>query len=211
MTCVLCAAYANLFFTDTKNQKSYFHCPVCDLRFLNPEQRLNHQDELKRYLTHNNCVEDLGYQKFVEPVLKVIQSKFPNTAKGLDFGCGEGPVLSYLLEKNGFKVDLYDPFFKPDRTVLSQYFDFIFSIEVIEHFFDPAKEFQFLKSRLNPDGSLLVMTHIFTDSVDFSKWYYRVDPTHVCFFSAKTFNWIKEEFKFKGLDLVGDRVAVFNF
>ena len=37
--------------------------------------------------------------------------------KVLDFGCGHGPALADILFNNGFHMDLYDPFFFPNKKV----------------------------------------------------------------------------------------------
>ena len=39
--------------------------------------------------------------------------KLPAAAEGLDFGSGPGPTLSVMLEEQGYRMSLYDPFFAP--------------------------------------------------------------------------------------------------
>jgi len=41
---------------------------------------------------------------------------------------------------------------------------------------------------LSVGGVLAVMTKILDDQVDFKSWYYKDDPTHICFFSRNTMN-----------------------
>ena len=44
------------------------------------------------------------------------------------------------------------------------------------------------------------MTSIFYESIDFAKWYYKNDPTHVAFFCEETFDFIAKEFGFEIVD-----------
>jgi hypothetical protein len=45
------------------------------------------------------------------------------------------------------------------------------------------------------------MTGIYNSTIDFSKWWYKNDPTHVFIFQEKTFEYIKKEFDFKDLKI----------
>lgn len=207
MNCVLCGENSNHFFTDTRRKLRYYRCSVCDLRFLNPEDRLSQERELSRYLKHQNCVDDPGYQLFVDPMYQLILSQTSKDSSCLDFGCGSGSVLSHLLTQHGYDVTLYDPFFMPNGAALECKYDLIFAIEVIEHFYHPAREFVRLKELLRPSGSLAFMTFIYSDQINFETWSYRSDPTHVCFYSQKTFEWIQAHWHFKSLRQFGDRVV----
>ena len=82
---------------------------------------------------------------------------------------------------------LYDPFFQPDRAVLSRTYDFVTCTEVVEHFYNPADRFYELDSLLRPGGWLGVMTCFQTDDARFANWHYRRDPTHVIFYREATF------------------------
>jgi hypothetical protein len=43
------------------------------------------------------------------------------------------------------------------------------------------------------------MTGIYKDDIDFSKWWYKNDLTHVFIYKQETFEWIKKEFEFKNI------------
>ena len=62
-------------------------------------------------------------EHFYQSYLIHSKKKYPLGAHGLDFGCGTGPALADMLIKEGFKVSLYDPFFYPDKDVLSKQYD----------------------------------------------------------------------------------------
>jgi ubiquinone/menaquinone biosynthesis C-methylase UbiE len=196
--CKLCGASADFFLNCSG--KSYFHCRVCSAIFLSAVNYLSRQDEKKRYQEHNNDVCDPGYQKFVEPIIVKVQEKFHRESRGLDFGAGTGPVVAKLLREKGYLIKLYDPFFWNNSAVLKEKYDFIVCSETIEHFHFPAKEFKLLKSLLKPGGILFCMTDLYSENINFKKWYYKNDPTHVFFYQENTFSWIKSKIGFSDFD-----------
>ncbi len=190
---------------------AYFHCAECDLRFLDPALRLSSAEEKARYEFHENSAQDAGYRQFLEPVFLEIEKHLPKSARILDFGAGPGPALVARLRESGFtRVELYDPFFWPDESVLREKFDGIFATEVIEHLHVPRLEFARLRNLLVPGGRLILMTYFYDESLDFNSWYYRTDPTHVSFYSHRTLEWIREKFGFWGLEYPHPRVAAFT-
>lgn len=210
MECILCAASSKVFATikdsHRKEAADYFHCSHCDLRFLDPAQRLSRDEEFARYQTHENDVNDPRYIKFMEPVINRARL-MPKGSRILDFGCGSQTVLRHVLEPDGYLVQVYDSFFHPDKSVFREKFDFISAIEVIEHLFHPAEVLKRLHDCLLPNGRLAIMTVMYQLGMDFESWYYRRDPTHVAFFSAATFEWIRAKFGFKTLEILGDRTV----
>ncbi len=206
--CPLCAINHTTQLLPELLGDQYFHCPKCDLRFLNSKYRLNSEDEKKRYLTHNNDVNDPGYQNFVAPLYQEIRKRAQPLARGLDFGAGPGPVIADLLQKDGFRISLYDPYFWPHPDLLNDQYDFVFACEVIEHLYDPHLEFKRMKSCLKIHGFLGLMTHVYDETIDFASWYYRKDPTHVAFYSKETFAWIKEHYGFSDFVFASTRTIV---
>jgi 2-polyprenyl-3-methyl-5-hydroxy-6-metoxy-1,4-benzoquinol methylase len=112
----------------------------------------------------------------------------------LDYGCGPGPTLSVLFKEKGFDMKNYDPFFFNEPNFLTIPYDFITCTEAIEHFSDPLKEIRLLVSLLKKGGWLAIKTETWARLIKFRTWYYRKDPTHVIFFSEKTFGWISGKF-----------------
>jgi hypothetical protein len=203
MQCPLC-----LFKTARPLIPMYWHCPECDLRYLDSSRHLTPEEEHERYRLHNNDVHDENYRRFSEPLLQALVSKFPKPARGLDFGAGAGPIIAKQLIERGYEVSLYDPYFHPDKTPLTRTYDFIFASEVAEHFYEPGQEFGRLRMLLEPGGWLGIMTAIYEDKIDFNNWYYRRDPTHTVFYSRQTFRWIQSRLNFGSLEFYGDRVAL---
>jgi hypothetical protein len=187
--------------------ESHAHCLLCDLRFLRPELRLEPAAEKQRYMTHNNDVNDPGYRDFLEPLAKAVQKRVMAGGAGLEFGCGPGPALAARLGEHNYSVTLFDPFFHPDPSALANRYDFITASEVAEHLYFPAEEFARLAGLLKPGGWLGLMTWIYEPEIDFANWIYRKDPTHVAFYSQRTFTWIAGRFGFQSPEFEGPRVV----
>ena len=81
---------------------------------------------------------------------------------------------------------------------------------MIEHFYTPIKEFALLKNLLLKGGILYCMTDIYNQDIDFSSWYYKNDPTHVFIYQKNTINWIKNEFDFCDVKIIGRLITFFN-
>ncbi len=201
MICLLCSSAKNTLFYSEKGH-SFFKCNTCGAISRGKKSFPNPDEEKARYQEHNNDVNDIRYQKFVSPITNAVQKDFaPLNTLGLDFGAGTGPVITKVLSEKGFKLNLYDPFFIPDISVLKVAYDFIVCCEVIEHFHNPNKEFQLLKELLKPNGKLYCMTDIFSETKNFETWYYKNDPTHVIFYSEKTLQWIQKNLGFKSVSI----------
>ena len=172
--------------------RDYFFCDVCDLAFMDPDQRPARDAEHARYETHQNEVDDPEYRAFLRRLLDPLLEKLPPGAEGLDYGSGPGPALAAMLVEHGFPMAVYDPFYAPDRGALERTYDFITCTETVEHFFEPAVEFDRLDALLRGAGWLGVMTTLRTPERPFEQWWYVRDYTHVCFYSARTMEWIAE-------------------
>jgi 2-polyprenyl-3-methyl-5-hydroxy-6-metoxy-1,4-benzoquinol methylase len=170
-------------------------------RILSRSLLLSPADEKARYDTHNNDVEDPGYQKFVSPVVEAVVDSFAADSTGLDFGAGPGPVVSKLLAEQGYLIRQYDPFYSPDESLLKESYDYIVCCEVIEHFNDPQRSFALLRRLLRPGAKLFCMTLLYSPAINIDKWFYANDETHTFFFQAHTLNWIKKHFAFSALSI----------
>jgi 2-polyprenyl-3-methyl-5-hydroxy-6-metoxy-1,4-benzoquinol methylase len=152
-------------------------------------------------------MEDPRYQNFVRPLVNAVKEKYKPGSTGLDYGSGTGPVAAKLLRDDEYDITTYDPFFDKDASALRGHYDFIISSEVVEHFHEPAKEFRFLKALLKPGGHLFCMTLRYSEAIDFQKWHYVHDETHVIFYREETTRWMLEAFEFKSLELQ-DRIFI---
>jgi hypothetical protein len=196
MHCQLCFHEDAISIPFLKKGPQYFLCSHCDLRFLDPEYRLDSVQERKRYLLHQAQSDDSGYQNFVLPICQRAHEVAPPPSRGLDFGAGHTPILAKLLSQQGFEMSFYDPLFWPIKEVLIPTYNFITCCEVIEHAYKPYDLFQTFHARLKPGGTVIIKTDFFEPNIIFENWYYRRDPTHVSFYSERTLRWICEHFKF---------------
>ena len=176
---------------------------------MHPLDLLDAESEKALYLTHQNDVNDLRYQAYLSPAINAVLRDYDNTAAGLDFGAGPGPVVQHVLSGHGFQLSLYDPIFHPDVSVLDRDYDFIICTEVMEHFHDPNQAFKQLRKLLKPGGKLYCMTSLFDPHIDFMKWHYKNDPTHVFFYHQNALDYIAEQHGFSTVT-VDDRLICFS-
>tara|TARA_R110002050_G_scaffold4019_11_gene20505 strand:- start:67 stop:684 length:618 start_codon:yes stop_codon:yes gene_type:complete len=198
MTCPLCNSLAKLFYKNT-----HYKCECCAGVFKAKEFHLIGEAEKNIYEKHKNDSSDKRYQNFLSPITNSVLNDNPTNSIGLDFGCGKDSAIIKVLKDNGYEINGYDLFYLDDKTLLKQKYDYITSSEVIEHFQEPNKEFALLKSLLKDNGSLYLMTDIYDESIDFDKWYYKNDPTHIFMYQRKTFEWIKDSFGFSRVEIEG--------
>ena len=207
MKCPLCSQNAILF--STIHSKEYYRCGNCFVIFLSAEFYISREKEKLRYQLHNNNVNDKGYQAFVNPIVQAVLTHFSKASTGLDFGSGTAPVITKLLRDQNYNLTTYDLYFDNNKKALQKSYDFIVCCEVIEHLKKPFKTFQLLKSLLNPYGSLLCMTHIYNETINFENWYYKNDETHIIFYHKESLKWIKNTLGFSNVT-VQNRLVVFN-
>lgn len=197
--CSLCGAEAQPF--QQTLGRDYFECLTCKAILLDSDFYVSEEDEAYRYETHNNDVEDPRYQNFVMPLVDAVKEHYKPGSHGLDYGSGTGPVAAKLLRDEGYTITTYDPYFDKKPAAFHRQYDFIISSEVVEHFYNPAKEFRLLQGLLKPGGHLYCMTLRYSDDINFENWHYVHDETHVIFYREKTAEWIKEAYDFFDLKL----------
>ena len=188
MKCLICKANTSII-KDEKNNWEFFHCKKCEFIFKNPTDYVNAIDELKQYKNHNNSMESSGYVKMLKEFINItFERHLKSIDNVLEFGSGPGPVLAELLKEKGLSVDIYDKYFSAKEVYRDKEYDLITSTEVIEHIDNPVKIFNFFKSHIKRSAYLALMTQFHTnDAKEFKKWWYKNDPTHICFFRPKTF------------------------
>lgn len=202
MLCTLCETPLT-----NKIDDYYFSCTKCNALVKDSQFYLTIQQEKARYEEHNNDVNDIRYQQFTSPITNFILNHYSQNHLGLDYGCGTGPVIATQLKTKGYQIQLFDPYFYPDKGYLDFQYDFIFSCEVFEHFYHPKQEIEKLLSLLKYKGRLLIMTHQFTGVIAFIKWYYRKDPTHVFIYTQKTVEYIAKKYHLN-IEFRNDRFVI---
>ncbi len=194
--CLLCSSENNEFFFKDKF-RVYRRCKVCSIIFVPTEFHVSTKSEKARYEEHNNDPDDIRYRQFLERIAVPIRERLDFGAKGLDFGCGPTTLLADILKEDGFAMEVFDPFYETDSSVLDNKYDFIVSTEVVEHLNDPLPEFKKLLAMLNKNGILAIMTKPYENSIDFKTWNYKNDRTHIGFYSIDTFDWLAGELGIK--------------
>ena len=190
-------------------RRSYMHCQGCNLVFVPKVFHLNKADEKREYDLHQNSAQDEGYRKFLGRVLEPLLLRLPEVCRGLDFGCGPGPVLSEMLEEAGHRMDTYDPYYSPNKSFRTKKYDFITATEVVEHLAEPKSELDQLWSLINSGGWLAIMTKRVTSLEAFSNWHYKNDPTHISFFCESTFNFLAKNWETEA-EFIGNDVVLFQ-
>lgn len=208
LACPLCAGSETSPYHSDR-AREYFHCSVCALVFAHPDSHLTREEEYQRYEQHENDLEDRGYRTFLQKMSEPMLQRIPPGSHGLDFGSGPGPLLKRIFEEQGHRISIYDPFFAQDESVLNTKYDFITATEVAEHLHHPLRELDRLWSILKPQGLLGLMTSMRVPGLDFKRWHYHRDPTHVVFFAPETMIWLAEHWR-AHVDIMNDSVVVFQ-
>jgi len=206
IACLLCQEFTS---QQLELSPQFYSCNNCGSVFRNPTLFLSSELEKERYLLHQNDVEDEGYRNFVSPLTAAVCHSFNPSSIGLDFGAGPAPVAAKILGDRNYHMKYWDPFFHPDTSVLDRKYDFVICCETMEHFYDPLKEFQLMKSVLNKGGKIFCMTNLLPELAAFKDWYYKNDKTHVLFYSEVNLKWIQDAVGFSEMTING-RVIVYS-
>ena len=206
--CTVCKNNNIEFFLNVRGL-DYWQCPFCKAIMLNPIQFMSSNKEKKHYLKHNNEINDIRYRTFLYNLIEPLKDKISVNDIGLDYGCGYAPALADILIKEGFNIELYDPFFFKNENIFFRKFNFVTCSEVVEHFFKPYEEFNKIDGLLAKNSWLAVMTSFMTEDYLFENWHYRRDPTHVVFYKKITFRIIANQRNWK-INFPSKNVVLFN-
>ncbi len=186
--------------------REYLICTDCSLVFVPKTFHLSEKEGKQRYDLHRNDPADPRYRAFLSRICNPMKARLLKRARGLDFGCGPGPTLSLMFQAHGHTVDIYDKFYAHNPEVFQRKYDFVTATEVVEHLKNPQHELQRLYHIIEPGGILGIMTKLVIDKSAFENWHYKRDPTHICFFSKPTFEWLgktwQSEIEFIGTDVI---------
>jgi 2-polyprenyl-3-methyl-5-hydroxy-6-metoxy-1,4-benzoquinol methylase len=129
--------------------------------------------------------------------------------KVLDFGCGKGTFVSYL-KSNGVDADGYDAHSKEyNAAPLSNTYDTVTCIEVIEHLYAPFNEFKVMFDALK-EGGMLYIESSFSDWVDKDHPYFNPKIGHGCIFSHKGLTHVLAKVGFKEGQHINNNVRVYH-
>lgn len=207
--CKICSSGAKAI-RDEQFDLDYYYCSYCEFIFIDDKEIVSEKEELEEYMKHENSLEDEGYVNMFKRFIETNISPYKKYIKSaLDFGCGPGPVLAELLKKEGFKVDIYDPYFSPLEVFRNKTYDLITSTEVFEHLKEPLETIDLLKKHLSKNGILVIMTLFHpNDEEKFKKWWYRREATHISFYTPKTLKYLANKFDMNVLKIDNKNICV---
>jgi hypothetical protein len=188
-TCRLCDGPAtSLVFSTKKSLQTWMKCEICGYIGLAEKHFPSRKEEKNRYLLHTNNSTDSGYLDFLDLFVKsAVRPYTVPPGRILDYGSGPVPVLSGLLKDLGYECDIYDPIFAKTRLWKKRIYSAILLHEVAEHLKNPQATFSRLLSRLETGGIMAVRTRFPPSGMEeFKSWWYRMDPTHVGFFTPQS-------------------------
>jgi hypothetical protein len=193
--CPLCSNDELTEIKPDNDKRNYYQCQQCFLIFADRKHHLSPKDEKHRYAQHNNGIDQPGYVNFLSQVIDPALNYINNDMVGCDYGCGPVPTLSKLVEREGIRCHDYDPLFEFNPPL--EKYDFIFSTECFEHFFNPKEDFVNIDSLLKVEGYLMIMTLQYKSPDQFQDWFYKKDYTHVSFYHKNTFKYICIKYNYK--------------
>ncbi|MGM0563966.1 MAG: class I SAM-dependent methyltransferase [Pseudomonadota bacterium] len=205
--CPLCGGVAGWHCRDRR--RAFYACEHCYLIFADPASHVSIEEERAIYDLHENDPGDVRYRRFLNQLAEPLLERLEPGMKGLDFGCGPGPLLGQILREAGMVVADYDPLYSNKPKALTSTYDFVTSTEVVEHFCSPGEAWEQLTTLVRPGGWLGIMTALVPDRTPaaFKGWYYKGDPTHVSFYSPETMQWLGAAHGFS-VELAGQRVVL---
>ena len=188
----------------------YYLCHNCGLIFQKREQLPHYFEEKERYLEHENDLERQDYMSYLQESTKRIFN-FPISKKSLlDYGCGPVKGLENIWNKEFEYLASFDAIFHKNTDFKVKTFDVICCIEVIEHFYCPAKSFEHINSLLGKSSFVLFRTEFLESCDKLEKWWYRKDPTHVCFYNSQTWKYLEKKMNWKLVLEEDSRYAIFQ-
>ena len=107
MKCPLCSFSA--CHLTTGDHREYWLCSQCKAISVPPHFHIDPDEEVERYLEHENSIENEGYVQMFQKKIDLLPIDTFQSA--LDYGCGYEPVLKMLLQRLGISADGYDPNF----------------------------------------------------------------------------------------------------
>lgn len=208
MICRLCKSSKCNYLSKDK-RRSYFFCDNCGLIFVPKQDHVGLSEEKDRYEKHENSINNKGYIKFLNEIVKTVKRYAEKDSKILDFGCGKSEVLGYLLKRNGYKCTGYDPLYEKGFVQVNSKFDIVILCEVIEHLRELDKELDLLKELIKPEGKLIIRTQLYKTPDSICKWWYTGDITHINFFSKKAIEHFASKIGLKLVSVCNEDIFIF--
>jgi len=188
----------------------FYSCSRCELIFKEPSLFQSFDIQKERYDLHHNLSTDLGYRKYFQYFLDFVMPLLDMEISGssvLDWGCGRSRLLCDMMEELGMRATPYDPIYHPDITINTRY-KLVTSVEVFEHLHDPLSTMKSITKRVDNAGMLAIRTEFHPPIQDFNNWYYPKDPTHILFYTPKTFRILCDMFGYEYISDNGKNIIL---
>lgn len=116
-----------------------------------------------------------------------------------------------MLEERAYACDRYDPLFARTRLWRNKLYDAVILHEVAEHLRRPAFSLTLAAERVAPAGIIALRTRFAPAAEqEFAAWWYRMDSTHVGFFTLSALCLFFEKRGFSLAASNGSDIAVFK-
>jgi 2-polyprenyl-3-methyl-5-hydroxy-6-metoxy-1,4-benzoquinol methylase len=187
LNCPLCIKPLISFY-HKKTNITYYFCKPCEYIFKDSTYHQSLEKQKERYSLHQNNEDSEGYRDYFKRFLDFTLPLVFDVKTALDFGCGRTSLLASMLEEKSISCEYYDPIYHPSTLDKNKKYSLIVSTEVFEHLHQPKEVFKYLIDKLDEGGYLAIQTEFHPNNIeDFKKWYYPQDPTHIVFFTQKSF------------------------
>ena len=202
--CPLCGGPSRPFFTGAR---SFVYCPGCLYIFTRQQADVAEAEAWYKGQWEGQAWDDPA------TVAETLMTHYGATGPILDLGSGSGG-LTGELRRRGHDVTPVEPMIhgRLDEQPPHESFGVVLMVEVIEHLLDPLSLLDEVDRRARGDALYIVSTFLIDailggdDPVGaFEQWWYKDDPTHVGFFSTRSFALLAEA---RGYDVTffGDKV-----
>lgn len=190
--------------------KNIYKCDICGLIFISPSWTKKELDKLYEGYTDQ---KDFPWQKQAVRLSKYLTKYIKKSHIILEIGCGKGENVKYLRNKGYFVVGIDKDSTYCDNIntskldyneiKLTDWFDFIYAIQVFEHIDKPKKFIKKIDKILRKGGEFLLEFPNLEDPIlsiykveKFEKFYYI--PHHIFFWTPTT---VKKLFNKLGIDI----------
>jgi hypothetical protein len=191
--CKLCRSDACRPFAVAENAKRHFyHCERCGLVFVPSPEYISIPAEKQRYDLHTNSRSDAGYVEYLTRFSSAIKKIPLSNPCVLDFGSGPNQVFADILRNQGNRCDAYDPLYAVGLEALNKVYDIVAACEVIEHLRDLRDQILLIDKVTDKKGYIVFRTQYYPCEVEFNRWWYAQDITHINFFSLETMRFIAD-------------------
>jgi SAM-dependent methyltransferase len=222
MNCHICGGYVTDFFT-SKNSHDIFRCKHCDLLFVHPipvSTSEIYEEDYFSGASHGHGYVDYDTDKGpMIPVFKKyllrIEESLGRKGKLLDVGAATGFFVNLArdakFDAHGIEISDHAAAIGRSKGLdiqtgtladISDTFDCITMLDVIEHVPNPRAEIERAFKLLNPGGILIINTpdagSLFARSMG-KRWHLIVPPEHLFYFSRRNLRSLLEQVGFNVL------------